>query len=174
MKNSRGWSPTWPSVGGGTAGGGEAGAPPHPPLPRAPRRPRPRPIPLPLTAGSTATSSWEGGARCRAETLVATVEAPARPLAIAEERKKPRWKEADGERLRSAVPPPLLIKGRGRGSAAPLNQSGHQEREESRPTRGSNQQRPGFPPRHSRPAPTAYHLQGMGDTWRENRNRGDE
>ena len=82
--------------------------------------------------------------------------------------------ETDDERMWDTIPLPLLIKGRGRGSAAPLDQSGHRGRRESRPTRCSNQQRPGFPPRHSRPAPAAYHLQGMGDTWRANRNRGDK
>ena len=58
--------------------------------------------------------------RCRAETLAATDEASPRPLAMAEERRKQEWGEADGEGLRGTVPPaPLFIKGRGRGSAAP-------------------------------------------------------
>ena len=58
--------------------------------------------------------------RCLAETLAATDEASPRPLAMAEERRKREWGEADGEGLRGAVPPaPLFIKGRRRGSAAP-------------------------------------------------------
>ena len=58
--------------------------------------------------------------RCLAETLAATDEASPRPLAMAEERRKQEWGEADGEGLRGTVPPaPLFIKGRGRGSAAP-------------------------------------------------------
>ena len=58
--------------------------------------------------------------RCLAETLAATDEASPRPLAMAEERRKQEWGEADDEGLRGAVPPaPLFIKGRGRGSAAP-------------------------------------------------------
>ena len=61
-------------------------------------------------------------------------------------------------------PPPLLIKGRSRGSAAPLDQSGHQGRRESRPTLCPNQRRPGFPP----PPPATC----MGDTWRASRIEG--
>ena len=58
--------------------------------------------------------------RCLAESLTATDEASPRPLAMAEERRKQEWGEADGEGLRGTVPPaPLFIKGRGRGSAAP-------------------------------------------------------
>ena len=59
---------------------------------------------------------------------------------------------------------PLLIKGRGRGSAAPLNQSNHRGRRESGPTRRSNQRRPGFPP----PPPATC----MGDTWQASRIEG--
>ena len=41
---------------------------------------------------------------------------------------------------------PLLIKGQGRDSAAPLRQSSHWRRRESGSTRCPNQRRPGFPP----------------------------
>ena len=164
----------WPSIGGGIAGGGRADVSPRPPLPRAPHWPRPRLLPLPLVDGSATTGSWEGGMRCRAETLATTVEGPVPPLTMTYGRVEPRWKERDDERLWEAIPLPLLIKGRGRDSAAPLSQSDHRGRRESRPTRCPNQQRPVSPPRHSRPAPTANHLQGMEDTWRANRNRGDE
>ena len=52
-----------------------------------------------------------------------------------------RWKNA------GCHPPfPLFIKGRGWGSAAPLDQSRHRRRRESGPTRCPNQRRPGFPP----------------------------
>jgi hypothetical protein len=146
MKNSWGWSPTWPSIRGGTAGGGKAGVPPRPSLPRTPRRPRPRPLPLPLVAGSAAARSWDGGTRCRAATLAATVEGPAPPLTMADGRKKPKWKKVDNERMWDAIPLPILIKRLDRGSAAPLNQSGHQRHRESRPTRCPNQRRPIFPP----------------------------
>ena len=58
--------------------------------------------------------------RCLAETLAATDEASPRPLAMAEERGKQEWGEADGGGLRGTVPPAsLFIKGLGRGSAAP-------------------------------------------------------
>ena len=54
-----------------------------------------------------------------AKTLAATDEASPRPLAMAEERRKQEWGEADDEWLRGTVPPaPLFIKG-GRGLAAP-------------------------------------------------------
>jgi hypothetical protein len=144
MKNSRGWSPTWPSIRGGATGGGKAGAPSRPSLPRAPRRPRP--LPLPLVAGSAAARSWDGGTRCRAATLAATFEGPAPSLAMADGTKKPKWEKVDDERVWNAVPLPILIKRRDRGSAAPLDKSGHQRHRESRPTRCPNQRRPGFPP----------------------------
>src|SRR3990170_7738206 len=70
----------------------------------------------------------------------------------------------DDERMWDAVPLPLLIKGRGRGSAAPLGQSGHRGRRESRPTRCPNQRWPSFPP-----PPPATH---MGDMWRASRIEG--
>ena len=58
--------------------------------------------------------------RSLAETIATTDEASPRPLAMEEEERKQEWGEADGEELRGTVPPaPLLIKGRGRGSAAP-------------------------------------------------------
>ena len=89
------------------------------------------------STGSTATSSWGGGARCRAETLTATVDASTRPLAMVEGRKKPRWKEANGKRLRGVVPPPpLLIKGRDRGSVVSLNQPGSLRWQQARPSTG--------------------------------------
>ena len=72
--------------------------------------------------------------------------------------------EADDERMWDAIPLPLIIKGRGWGSAAPLDQSGHRGRRESRPTRCPNQRRPGFPP----PPPATC----MGDTWRASRIEG--
>ena len=63
--------------------------------------------------------------RCLAETLAAIDEASPRPLAMAEEERKQEWGEVDGERLRGTIPrAPLFIKRRGRGSAAPLGQSG--------------------------------------------------
>ena len=40
---------------------------------------------------------------CRAETLAATDEASPRPLAMAEERRKQEWGEADDEGLRGVV-----------------------------------------------------------------------
>lgn len=62
---------------------------------------------------------------CLAETLAATDEASPRPLAMEEGRREQEWREAGDEGLRGTVPPaPLLIKRRGRGSAAPLGQSG--------------------------------------------------
>ena len=106
MKNSRGWSPTWPSIGKGIIGGGEAGTPPRPPLPRAPRPlPRPRPLPLPLAAGSTPAGSGGGGTRCRAATLAATVKGPWFPFSMASERKKQKQEETDDRRMRDAIPP---------------------------------------------------------------------
>ena len=54
--------------------------------------------------------------------------------------------ETDDERMWDDIPLPFLIKRRGRGSAAPLDQSGHRGRRESGPTRCPNQRRPGFPP----------------------------
>src|SRR4051812_28216818 len=102
-------------MGGGTAGGGEAGAPPHPPLPRAPRpRPRPRPLPLPLTAGSATAGAGEGGTRCRAATLAATVEGPRFPLSMADGRGEQKLKEGRDERMQGTIPPPALYKGTGR------------------------------------------------------------
>src|SRR3954463_13000601 len=93
-KNSQGSSPIWTAVRRGAAGGGEAGAPPHPPLPRAPRpRPRPCPLPLPLTAGSAATGARGGGARCLAVTLAATDEGPGFPFSMADGRRKPEAEE---------------------------------------------------------------------------------
>ena len=59
---------------------------------------------------------------------------------------------------------PLFIKGRGRGSAAPLDQSGHRGRRESGPTRCPNRRRPGFPP----PPPATC----MRDMWRASRIEG--
>ena len=158
MKNSRGWSPTWPSITGGIAGGGTTIAPPRPPLPRPPRRPRPRPLPLPLVSGSAAASSWEGGTRCRVATLAPTVEGPAPPLAMTGGRKERTWKKMDAGRTWDDIPLPLLIKRRGRGSAAPLGQSSHRRRRESGPTRCPSQRRPGFPP----PSPATC----MEDAWR--------
>ena len=61
-------------------------------------------------------------------------------------------------------PFPLFIKGQGRGSAAPLGQSSHRGRRESRPTHYPNQRRPDFPP----PPPATC----MGDTWRASRIEG--
>ena len=166
MKNSRGWSPTWPSVGKGIIGGGEAGAPPRPPLPRAPRplprlHPRPCPLPLPLAAGSTTAGSGGGGTRCRAATLAPIVDGPAPPLAMTGGRKGRKWKKMDAGRTWDDIPLPLLIKGRGRGSAAPLSQSSHRRHRESGPTRLPNQRRPGFPP----PSPATC----MEDAWRASR-----
>ena len=110
MKNSQGWSPTWPSIGKGIIGRGGAGAPPRPPLPRALRplprpRPRPRPLPLPLAAGSTTAGSGGGGARCRAATLAATVEGPRFPFSMAGERKKQKQEDVEDGRMRDAIPP---------------------------------------------------------------------
>ena len=75
--------------------------------------------------------------------------------------------ETDDERMWDAIPLPLLIKGRGRGSAAPLDQSGHRGRRESRPTRCPNQQRPGFPP------PTPATLGHMASKQNRGDGRGD-
>src|SRR3954469_7080019 len=104
-KNSQGSSPTWPSMGGGTAGGGEAGAPPCPHLPRAPRPlPRPRPLPLPLAAGSATAGAGEGGTRCRVATLATTVEGPGFPLSMTDGRDEQKLKEEEDERMRDAIP----------------------------------------------------------------------
>src|SRR4051812_32415175 len=119
-KNSQGSSPTWPSVGGGTAGGGEAGAPPRPPLSRAPRpRPRPRPLPLTLAAGFATAGAGEGGTHCRATTLAATVEGPGFPLSMADGRGEQKLKEGGDEGMRDAIPPPALYKGTGWGLGLP-------------------------------------------------------
>ena len=114
MKNSRGWSPTRPSIGKGIIGRGEAGAPPRPPLPRALRplprpRPRPRPLPLPLAAGSTIAGSGGGGTRCWGATLAATVEGPGFPFSMAGERKKQKQEEIEDRRMQDAIPPSLSL-----------------------------------------------------------------
>ena len=70
----------------------------------------------------------------------------------------------DTEGMWDDAPSPLLIKGRGRGSAAPLNQSCHRRRGESEPSRCPNQPWPGFPP----PTPATC----MGDMWRASRIKG--
>src|SRR3954462_12650521 len=107
-------------MGGGTAGGGEAGAPPRPPLPRAPRpRPRPRPRPLSLAAGSATVGAGEGGTRCRAATLAATVEGPGFPLSMADGRGEQKLKEGGDEGMRDAIPPPALYKGTAWGLGRP-------------------------------------------------------
>src|SRR4051812_9548123 len=119
-KNSQGSSPTWPSMGGGTAGGGKAGTPPRPPLPRAPRpRPRHRPLPLPLAAGSATAGAGEGGTRCRAATRAATVEGPGFPLSMADGRGEQKLKEEGDEGMRDAIPPLTLYKGTGWGLGRP-------------------------------------------------------
>src|SRR4051812_20448956 len=83
-KNSQGSSPIWTAVRRGAAGGGEAGASPRLPHPRAPRpRPRPRPLPLPLMVGSATAGARGGGAPCLAATLAATDEGPGFPFSMA-------------------------------------------------------------------------------------------
>ena len=145
-KNSQGSSPTWPSTGGGTAGGGEVGAPPRPPLPRAPRpRPRPHPRSLPLTAGSATAGAREGGMRCRAATLAATVEGPGFPLSMADGRGEQKLKEGGDEGMRDDIPP-VLYKGMEWGLGRPLSQSRRGRRRELEPTHRPAPRRPGFPP----------------------------
>ena len=70
----------------------------------------------------------------------------------------------DAEKMWDGIPLPLLIKGWGRGSAAPLGQSSHRRRRESGPTRCPNQRRPGFPP-----PPPATCMEGV---WRASRIEG--
>ena len=163
-KNSQGSSPTWPSIGGGAAGGGEAGAPPRPPLPRAPRpRPRPRPLPLPLAAGSATAGAGEGGTRCRAATLAATVEGPGFPLSMADGRGEQKLKEGGDEMNAGRHPPPALYKGTGWGLGRPAQPI------KTRKAQGTGTDPPPQPAAARFPASTVHHPKRMRATWQARR-----
>src|SRR4051812_46610523 len=149
MMNSQGSSPRWAAGRKGAAGGGEAGAPTRPP--RAPRPcprpcPRPRPLPLPLAAGSAAAGARGGGARCLADTLVATEEGPGFPPSIADGGRKPEAEEGRRWSADFRCPLSLLIKGRSGGTAAPLHQSKRRKGRRLGPTHYLDPRRPGSLP----------------------------
>ena len=78
------------------------------------------PCPSSIVAGSATAGSWGGATHCRAETLAATDEASACPLAMTEGRKEQAWGQADGEGLRGATPSRSLpYKGTGSGLDGP-------------------------------------------------------
>jgi hypothetical protein len=79
---------------------------------------------------------------------------------MADGRKKPKWKKVDDERMWNAIPLPILIKRRDRGSAAPLNQSGHQKAQRIKTDPLPQSATARFP------ASTACHLKGMENAWR--------
>ena len=140
---------------GRTVGGGEAGAPPRPPLPRAPR---PRPLPLPLAAGSAMTGAGEGGTRCRAATLAATVKGPGFPLSMTDGREEQKLKKEEDGRMRDAIPPPALYKGTGLGLDRPARPI------KTRKAQGARTDPPPQPATARFPASTVCHPKRMGDT----------